>query len=170
MTLGFDSSTSEFELLLVMSDLDGNLPVTPRTTFKAHFPISILAAALKRPNFRQRLDLAIEGRDSAFHGTLPLLISHRLAPGLLGRTSVDNEHPKSPLKVVEDQPKELFRIYGHVEEILHLTDLPNLPASNEIFLFFSVTSQVLVLLLSFITCYRVFHHLIHQLMSHRLEQ
>lgn len=140
--LGVHADCTEFEFLLVKSDLDGNLPVTSNAKFKSHFPTNILTTALTRPNFRQRIEMSIEGQDSEYHGILPLIISHRLVPELLGRQSIEKED--LPSAHTEEKSKvEVLRIHVHVDRILHLIDFSNLSANHDAFLYFSVTTPVM---------------------------
>lgn len=152
LALGLDPTHPRFVLVLVKSDLDGNLPIaTHKVSAEVHLPMPVLIEALSRPNFRQRVTLDIELSEKGYSGKLTLLLSHRVVPsGALGRTSSSLEKLMLPVNVTEgehavskDEMKVMqgIQVFIHLDKILHLADdLPTLRSSHEMFLFCSVTT------------------------------
>lgn len=108
--LGLNDSSSNFmEIVLLPSDPDGNMPLTPYCMGRAQLPLSALGAILDRAGFSQTLTLsiALEGisRVTAEAPNLKLVLSHRIVPGSIHKRNVDAPPlERSRIDVVAETP------------------------------------------------------------------
>jgi hypothetical protein len=139
-TLGLDENQQDFLLMLIQSDLDGNLPITAPNAIKVYFPMNILVSALSRSNFHQRISLNIQRENGDYAGKIHVLLSHRIVPGIVGRRSLEQrKSQEQALKDTEAEKEDIShraRFLIEIEKILHFS----LHFSHEIFLYCSITS------------------------------